>query len=92
MRPGVSIRLRTVLGLVAVLLIGSSALAAPEAPGAAAKITPDPDVKPEKPIGAQARAKNGPDPMAVPPADAGMTDDPTDMPVHPRDSPPIPTK
>ena len=34
------------------------------------------DDKPAQPVGAAARAKNGPDPMTKPPEDIGSADDP----------------
>lgn len=34
------------------------------------------DDKPAQPVGAAARAKNGPDPMAKPPEDVGSAEDP----------------
>jgi hypothetical protein len=77
-------RMAAVAALAMALLLASSATAAPEVPGGDAKIAPDPDITPSKPMGAQARAKNGPDPLAAPPSDAGMTPDPDEAPVPER--------
>ena len=70
--------MRMLVGL-ALLLLASSAYAAPETPKSPAPVAPEPDITPMKVMGAQARAKNGPEPLAVPSADLGMTPDPDDM-------------
>jgi len=41
------------------------------------------DDKPAQPVGAAARAKNGPEPLAMPPADVGSAEDPAPVPGAP---------
>lgn len=60
---------------MAALLLGTGAMAAPGKGGD----------KPQ-PVGAAARAKHGPDPMAAPPSDVGMAEDPE--PVNAQAAPP----
>jgi len=56
----------------AVLAIATGVLLIAAAP---VKLAPADD-KPAHPVGAAARAKNGPDPMAKPPEDVGSAEDP----------------
>jgi hypothetical protein len=54
------------------------------------KITPAPaDDKPTQPVGAAARAKNGPEALAKPPEDVGSAEDPAPVPGAP-ELPPVP--
>jgi hypothetical protein len=62
---------------MAALLLATGAVAAPDgqAPGkGAAKAGRDGDK--QQPVGAAARAKHGPEPLAAPPADVGLAEDP----------------
>lgn len=72
-------RAAPVLAGAALLLLASSAYATPEAPAPRRPAAPEPDITPIKIMGATARAKNGPDPMAAPPSDVGMSPDPDEM-------------
>lgn len=65
--------MRTVLALVA----GGLLIAA--APAKAPKLAPADD-KPAQPVGAAARQKHGPEPLANPPADVGSAEDPAPVP------------
>jgi hypothetical protein len=54
------------------------------------KVTPAPaDDKPAQPVGAAARAKNGPEPLAKPPEDVGSAEDPAPVPGA-AELPPVP--
>ena len=68
--------------LAALLMLGGSALAAPADRAVRPRITPDPDVTPLKnaPVGAKARDRNGPEPLASPDDDIGMAPDPDEVP------------
>jgi hypothetical protein len=46
------------------------------------------DDKPAQPVGAAARAKHGPEPLAKPPADVGSAEDPAPVPGAPELPPP----
>jgi hypothetical protein len=73
--------MRTISALVAA---GMLIAAAP------VKITPAPaDDKPAQPVGAAARQKNGPEPLAKPPEDVGSAEDPAPVPGAP-ELPPVP--
>ncbi|MBA2935852.1 hypothetical protein HZF05_17365 [Sphingomonas sp. CGMCC 1.13654] len=72
--------MRVVLGLVA----GGLLIAA--APAPKVQLAPADD-KPAQPVGAAARQKNGPEPLAVPPADAGSAEDPAPAPGTPAQLP-----
>ena len=68
--------------IVLALMAGALLIAA-----APQKITPAPaDDKPAQPIGAQARAKHGPEPLAKPAEDIGSAEDPAPIATPP--SPP----
>jgi hypothetical protein len=75
------------VALAAALLLAGSAGAVPER---REKIVPASDVTPMQPFGAAARARNGPEPLATPPADAGMTPDPDEQPAPGVVQPPAP--
>ena len=69
--------MRTALVLVAGTLL--IAAAPPQ------KIVPAPaDDRPSAPVGAAARARNGPEPLAKPSDDIGMADDPVTVPTAPQ--------
>jgi hypothetical protein len=72
---------RALLALVA----GGLLIAA--APAPKVKLAPADD-KAAQPVGAAARQKNGPEPLAVPPADAGSAEDPAPAPGAPVPPPP----
>lgn len=62
--------------MIGVLVAGALLIAA-----APVKITPAPaDDKPAQPVGAAARQKNGPEPLATPPEDVGSAEDPAPVP------------
>ena len=71
----------------ALLLLASSAHATPETPAPHRKAPPEPDITPTKIMGATARTKNGPEPLAAPPSDAGMSPDPDEMPAPEKAAP-----
>jgi len=71
--------------LVLALVAGGLLIAA--APTSKVQLAPADD-KPAQPVGAAARQKNGPEPLAVPPADAGSAEDPAPAPGTP-ESPPV---
>lgn len=68
---------RTVLALIASGLLVAAAPAGQKVPLAPA------DDKPAQPIGAAARQKNGPEPLARPGEDIGMAEDPAPAPGTP---------
>lgn len=71
----------------AILAMTAGGLLLAAAPAHKVKIAPADDK--EQPFGAAARKKHGPDPMAVPPADAGSAEDP---PAIANGQPPAPPK
>jgi hypothetical protein len=76
--------MRTIWALVA----GGLLIAA--APAPKVQLAPADD-KPAQPVGAAARQKNGPEPLAVPPADVGSAEDPAPAPGTPA-APPAPAQ
>ncbi|HEY0315842.1 MAG TPA: hypothetical protein VGC28_06195 [Sphingomonas sp.] len=74
---------RIMMALVAGgLLVAAAPVKVPLAPA---------DDKPAQPVGAAARAKNGPEPLAMPPADVGSAEDPAPVPAVPG-QPTVPVK
>jgi hypothetical protein len=72
--------------LVLALVAGGLLIAA-----APVKIVPAPaDDKPAEPVGAAARQKHGPEPLAKPPADVGAAEDPAPVPGAPETPPAAP--
>jgi hypothetical protein len=69
--------MRALLLLVAGGLLVAAAPVAPKVPLAPA------DDKPAQPVGAAARQKNGPEPLARPADDIGMAEDPAPVPGAP---------
>ena len=57
------------------LALAAGALLMAAAPAPKVNLAPADD-KPAQPVGAAARQKNGPEPLAAPPADAGSAEDP----------------
>ena len=80
-------RARIILAGAGLLLLAAGASAKPELPAPSAPMQPEPDITPMKLMGAAARDRNGPDPIAAPPADLGMTPDPDEVPGGQVDTP-----
>lgn len=75
----------------ALLALALGALLMAAAPAPKVSLAPADD-KPAQPVGAAARQKNGPEPLAVPPADAGSAEDPAPAPGAPGVPPPAQPK
>ena len=72
----------------ALLALAAGALLMAAAPAPKVNLAPADD-KPAQPVGAAARQKNGPEPLAVPPADAGSSEDPAPAPGTPPPQQPV---
>jgi hypothetical protein len=73
--------------LALIFVAGSLLIAA--APAKAPQLAPADD-KPAQPVGAAARQKHGPEPLAKPPADVGSAEDPAPVPGAPETPPAVP--